>query len=104
MYLSLIPVIAEIFGVTCDELLRGERRSPSQLDATSDEDATSAKGERERRRLIKSALSRYKIRTYISMGVCAAGLLTALICNFAFLSFTSARRFWSQALCVRWCS
>ncbi len=83
--LSLIPVIAEIFGVTCDELLRGERRSPSQLDATSDEDATSAKGERERRRLIKSALSRYKIRTYISMGVCAAGLLTALICNFAFL-------------------
>ena len=26
--LSLIPVIAEIFGVTCDELLRGERKSP----------------------------------------------------------------------------
>ena len=24
--LSLIPVIAELFGVTCDELLRGERR------------------------------------------------------------------------------
>ena len=23
--LSLIPVIAEVFGVTCDELLRGER-------------------------------------------------------------------------------
>lgn len=26
--LSMIPVIAEIFGVTCDELLRGERKSP----------------------------------------------------------------------------
>ena len=25
--LSLIPVIAELFGVTCDELLRGERAS-----------------------------------------------------------------------------
>ena len=24
--LSIIPAIAEIFGVTCDELLRGERR------------------------------------------------------------------------------
>lgn len=24
--LSLIPVIAEIYGVTCDELLRGERK------------------------------------------------------------------------------
>lgn len=83
--LSLIPVIAEIFGVTCDELLRGERRSPSQAETASEEGATSAKGERERRRLIKSTLSRYKIRTYISMGVSAAGLLTALICNFAFL-------------------
>ena len=28
--LTLIPVIAEIFGVTCDELLRGERRSPEE--------------------------------------------------------------------------
>ena len=28
--LSLIPVIAEIFGVTCDELLRGERKSPEE--------------------------------------------------------------------------
>ena len=25
--LSVIPVIAEIFGVTCDELLRGERKT-----------------------------------------------------------------------------
>ena len=25
--LSLIPVIAEIFGITCDELLRGERKA-----------------------------------------------------------------------------
>lgn len=28
--LSVIPVIAEIFGVTCDELLRGERYSPAE--------------------------------------------------------------------------
>lgn len=26
--LSMIPVLAELFGVTCDELLRGERTSP----------------------------------------------------------------------------
>ena len=26
--LSAIPVLAEIFGVSCDELLRGERRPP----------------------------------------------------------------------------
>ena len=28
--LSVIPVIAEIFDITCDELLRGERKSPAQ--------------------------------------------------------------------------
>ena len=39
--LSLIPVIAEIFGVTCDELLRGQRRSQ---DEAPPEDAASARG------------------------------------------------------------
>ena len=33
--LTLIPVIAEIFGVTCDELLRGERRSPEERRPTA---------------------------------------------------------------------
>ena len=28
--LALIPAIAEIFGITCDELLRGERRSAAE--------------------------------------------------------------------------
>ena len=28
--LAAIPVIAEIFGVSCDELLRGERRPPEE--------------------------------------------------------------------------
>ena len=31
--LSMIPVIAEIFDVTCDELLRGERKSPAEREA-----------------------------------------------------------------------
>ena len=31
--LALIPVIAEVFGVTCDELLRGERRADRGLAA-----------------------------------------------------------------------
>ena len=28
--LAVIPVIAEIFDVTCDELLRGARKSPAE--------------------------------------------------------------------------
>ena len=49
--LSVIPVIAEIFDITCDELLRGERKSPQQQEITpentliiGDSPATDIKG------------------------------------------------------------
>ena len=42
--LSVIPVIAEIFDITCDELLRGERKSPTQRSEIAEEPETSAKG------------------------------------------------------------
>ena len=56
--LSAIPVIAEIFGVTCDELLRGERKSPEARTCISAENDPTPKGEKQRHRLLKSALSR----------------------------------------------
>lgn len=82
--LSLIPVIAEIFGVTCDELLRGERKSPEERAEPSAETETSPKAEKQRQRILKSAMSQYKTRTYIAMGISVGGLLAALICNLAF--------------------
>ena len=69
--LSLIPVIAEIFDVTCDELLRGERKSPVEREAareaketttdTEENPATtkeelSAKSEKQRLPNLKTAL------------------------------------------------
>ena len=79
--LAIIPVLAEIFGVSCDELLRGERRSPAdRVDA-----ATTAKGERERRRLLQASLSCYRSQSMLSMGLAVAGFLAALICNLVFL-------------------
>ena len=83
--LSLIPAIAEIFGVTCDELLRGERRSPAQRGDTETPPESTEKGERERRRLLKSTLAGFKNRSLIAAALAAAGLIAALICNFAFL-------------------
>ena len=85
--LSLIPVIAEIFGVTCDELLRGERKSPEERAERSDESEPeiSQKGEKQRQRLLKAKLSQYQTLTYISMGISAVGIIVALICNLAFL-------------------
>lgn len=83
--LSLIPVIAEIFGISCDELLRGECKSPSErVDAETECEAT-ARGEKQRRRLLKSMMSRYQTQTYVAMGISVVGFIVALICNLAFL-------------------
>ena len=46
--LSLIPVIAEVFGVTCDELLKGERQSPEMRTDISCDSSTSQKGEKQK--------------------------------------------------------
>jgi len=81
--LASIPAIAEIFGVTCDELLRGERTSPSDR-STAESDAT-PKAEKQRQRLLKSTLSQYRSRTYIAMGVSTVGFIIALLCNLASL-------------------
>ena len=89
--LSLIPVIAEVFGVTCDELLRGQRRSPAERTEGEAAPEATEKGERERRRILKSTLADFKNRSLIAVSLAAAGLIAALICNFAFLSFHIVR-------------
>lgn len=86
--LSLIPVIAEIFQVTCDELLRGERKSPEQRMDPLPSPELSEKGEKQRQRLLAVSLSRYRNFTYISMGLSVVGLIAALIGNLAFLRAT----------------
>lgn len=83
--LSTIPVIAEIFDVTCDELLRGERKSPAERVERPEENETSPKGQKQRQRLLKATFAQYQNRTYIAMGVSVAGMIAALICNLAFL-------------------
>lgn len=83
--LSLIPVIAEIFHVTCDELLRGERKSPEERGTSAEGTDMTPKGEKQRRRLLKVTLSRLRMQTLIAAGISVAGLIAALICNLAFL-------------------
>ena len=83
--LSLIPVIAEIFNVTCDELLKGERNPDASDDAPVGQDKTDAKSEKQRQRLLKNTLFTYKNRSCIAIGISFAGFITALLCNFTFL-------------------
>ena len=102
--LAAIPAIAEIFGVTCDELLRGERKSPVERAEAAEENETSPRAEKQRQRLLKSTLSQYQNRTYIAMGVSIAGMIVALACNLAFLQallgfFLSAVFFAASIVC-----
>jgi hypothetical protein len=78
--LSTIPVIAEIFDVTCDELLRGTRKSPADRTETTVESETRTKGEKELKRLVKSTLSHYQNLTYIAMGVSVVLVLHLFYC------------------------
>ena len=71
--------------MTCDELLRGERKSPTERAEVTEETETTPKAEKQRQRLLKSTLSQYKNRTYIAMGISVVGMIVALICNLAFL-------------------
>ncbi len=80
--LSLIPVIAEIFGVTSDEILRGERKF--EADPVSENFASSAKSTKQMEHILKDSKLKFSIRSLIASGIAVVGLLGAMLCNFGF--------------------
>ena len=82
--LMLIPVIAEIFGVSADELLRGERKR--------DETKLCESSEKNVELLLRHTLSSYRSKTVISLGTAFFGLALAFAVNFAALR--SILAFW----------
>ncbi len=84
--LSLIPVIAEIFGVTTDELLRGERNNPDKEPLRTQEDINKekAKSDKQFNRMLDLKSREYKNLTLISFGITFLGLITAAIINLGF--------------------
>lgn len=82
--LCLIPVLADIFEVTSDELLRGERINPVK---TSPEDLRKQDqvSRKQSKRLLRLQESRFKNRSLLALGILFTGLLAAMICNFGFL-------------------
>lgn len=79
--LTLIPVIADIFGVTSDELLRGERRSPEKREAEIEDQAPrySAKSEKQLGNLLRQSLVRFKTRSLTASGIAILGIIAAAI-------------------------
>ncbi len=84
--LSLIPAIAEIFGITTDELLRGERNAPV-YDEEPSEDVVikqKKKSEKQFKAMLFSIKRKFDNLTLISIGISLFGLIIGMIINLGF--------------------
>ena len=93
--LPLLPVIAEIFNVTTDELLRGERNNPE-----TGEPSTAAAPERsvkQVRRLTESVTSRFLVGCIIAFGALLVGVILRTCAHSAYTpvySYDSYNNIW----------
>lgn len=91
--LTLIPVIAEIFEITSDELLRGERINNTNTTMPRENKKT----EKQIKNILNTKLTNFKIHSIISFGTAIFGLIAAMIFNafnFAYLGFFIACLFY----------
>lgn len=72
--LSLIPAIAELFGVTCDELLKGERIFRDAEEPTKPE----PKVDKQLKSLVSRALTKFKTLIYIALALSCTGYIVLL--------------------------
>ncbi len=79
--LSLLPSIAEIFGITTDELLRGER---NRADAAEGTERQRARSDKQFRWMLEQKRRKYRSLTLISVGVILLGWIAAMVANLAF--------------------
>lgn len=94
--LTLIPVLAEIFGVTSDEILRGQRIN------TPISEPQDKRTEKQVNVLLRNTQTKFSNRSLISIGIAVAGLLVAMICNSgfnrAYIGFFGSCIFYAAAL------
>ncbi len=89
--LSVLPAMAELFGVTTDELIRGERipATPVLKNFSPEQEArATAKTEKQLKRLLTGRKENYRKRLALLLGLEIVGLLVAALCNFAFYRAT----------------
>ena len=80
---SLIPLIAEIFDITADELLRGERNS-NKGNENECGDKLSIKSEKQFKLMLHNSKKKYDNLSLISIGIIIVGIIVAIICNIGF--------------------
>ena len=106
--LSLIPSIAEIFGITTDELLRGERNNPDREVASEDAaNKQKAKSDKQFKLMLHSRKKKFTNLSFISIGLIIVGIIAAMICNLGFskglLGFCLASIFFVAATICQIC-
>lgn len=102
--LSLIPAIAEIFGVTCDELLKGERIFSDAEEPTKPE----PKVDKQLKALVNRSISSFKTMIYIAIALSIIGLvflfgttkILMIVKDFNKYSYPSDRKFVNAGLTV----
>ncbi|MBQ2901456.1 MAG: helix-turn-helix domain-containing protein [Agathobacter sp.] len=72
--ITLIPALAEILGVTCDELLKGERITYSEQ-----VDKREAKVEKQVKSLIQREISKYRIILWIALALVVVGFVMPFV-------------------------
>ncbi len=77
--IGLIPVIAELFQVTCDEILLGRRISSDESPKN-----TGVKVDKQVKRLIGSTMTRFSNATLISMAIVAVGTILGFLLAFVY--------------------
>lgn len=78
--LSLIPVLAELYGVTSDEILRGRRADPGAEPTPKAEE----KSQKRLQHLLDQTATSYRVRSMLTCWFAALGILAAMICNLGF--------------------
>lgn len=85
--ISLIPSLAEMFGVTCDELLKGQRifdSDPPQENDREKQEKKAPKVQKQIKGLIGRTLSGFKTWNYISLSVSMVGLICMFGISYGF--------------------
>ncbi len=78
--ITIIPALAELFEVTSDEILRGERIPPSDQET----EKHSAKVEKQLRRIVSSSITRFINYSYLAAALSLTGLLCLFTISYAF--------------------
>ena len=79
--ISLLPVIADLFGITTDELLRGERIAETVRNEEAEK--VQARSEDSVKRLLRRSKNQLMMTLFIALGGALMGVVAAMAINYA---------------------